>query len=372
MTAHSAENGFEQEAKREALLVLYKNTPAVSVVHIVAAGAVVYAFSLVIALQTLLVWWTGLSIAAIARVVVSMKFMARWPIDDAALPAWIRTQSLLAFILTAFWGSTVFIIWPDSGEYRTLLIAVLIGIVSAGGVVLATHMRSFLLYCGPILIPLVYQLLQEGGRLQETLAGMIVLYVVVLLIAISRLERTFIDGVKLRLQMHALSKTDVLTGIANRRGFDDYLNDAWQNATRSSQPIGLIMADVDFFKDYNDQYGHPAGDEALTRVAEFLRSVASRGTDLCARVGGEEFAVVMSATDLEGSIRIAEDIQSAMYAAAIEHKASPNEKLTISMGVSSRVPGREDSIHEFLEMADKALYEAKSKGRNRIEVSKPG
>jgi GGDEF domain-containing protein len=285
MTANSPDNAFEQEARREALLTLYKNTPAVAVIHIIAAAAVVYAFSLVISLQALSIWWTGLTLTAIARIIVTLKFMQRWPIDDAALPAWIKTQSLLAFILTAFWGSTAFIIWPDAGEYRTLLIAILIGIVSAGGVVLATQLRSFLFYCGPILLPLIYQLLQAGERLQEILVGMLVLYVAVLVIAISRLERTFLDGVRLRLQMHALSKTDVLTNLANRRGFDDYLNDVWQNAVRSSQPIGLIMADVDFFKDYNDQYGHPAGDEALTRVAEFLRSVASRGTDLCARVG---------------------------------------------------------------------------------------
>ena len=153
--AVAPDDAFEHEARRESLLVLYQQTPTAAVAHVVAAGLVVYAFSVVIALQTLFVWCAGLTLAAVARFVAARQFVARWPVDDAALPAWVSIQSALAFVHTAFWGATVFIIWPDSAEYRVLMAAVLIGIISAGGVILATHTRSFVVYCGPIAAPLV-------------------------------------------------------------------------------------------------------------------------------------------------------------------------------------------------------------------------
>ena len=169
--------------------------------------------------------------------------------------------------------------------------------------------------------------------------------------------------------MDALSKTDALTDLANRRGFDEWLDDVWQNAVRSSQPVGLILIDIDFFKEYNDHYGHPKGGEALIRVAQLIRDVASRGTDLCARIGGEEFAVVMAATDLDGSVRIARDITAAIHGAALEHGGSPQGKLTLSMGVSSCIPTQQDASHAFLESTDQALYAVKHNGRDRVEVA---
>lgn len=371
MTATTPEDAIEHEARREVLVVLYRHTPTAAVAHVVAAGLVVYAFAVVIDTRTLFVWWMGLTLAAIARLVAAKQFVARWPIDDAALPVWVSIQSVLAFVHTAFWGATVFIIWPESVEYRALMAAVLIGIISAGGMMLATHTRSFIIYCAPIAVPLVYQLMQGGGRVQDVLAGMVILYVAVLLIAVSRLESTFFEGLKLRLQMDALSKTDALTDLSNRRGFDEYLNDAWQNSVRSSQSVGLILVDIDFFKEYNDRYGHPKGDEALVRVAQLIRSAASRGTDLCARIGGEEFAIVMSATDLDGSIRIARDIKAAIHGAALDHGGSRQGILTLSMGVSSCIPTQQDASKDFLETTDRALYKAKNNGRDRVEVADP-
>lgn len=133
MTTTLAADGFEQEARRESLLILYRHTPTAAIAHIVAAGLVVYALSPVVALGTLVIWWAGLALAAILRLVAAKQFVARWPIDEDALPSWVRIQTAMAFIQTAFWGATVFIIWPDSIEYRVLLVAVLIGIISAGG-----------------------------------------------------------------------------------------------------------------------------------------------------------------------------------------------------------------------------------------------
>lgn len=367
MTPELPDDAFDHEAYRESLVILYRQTPASAITHIIAAGLTVLALSPVVPTQSLLLWWLVLSFFALSRLIASVQFLKKWPIDDKALPKWVRTQEVLAMCHTSVWGLSAFTIWPDIIEYRMFMIVLLFGIISAGGIVLSTHRRSFILYCFPIAIPLVFHLVLQNQRIDWIFAVLVILYVFIALSAITRLELAFFEGLKLRLQMQALSRTDPLTGLANRREFDEQLKDAWQNAVRASQPLGLIMADVDYFKAYNDKYGHPEGDEALKQVALSLRGVASRGTDLCARIGGEEFAVIMPSTDPEGSFRIAEKIRQAMHVADIDHDGSPLGKLTISMGVASLTPARELTIEAFVANTDKALYRAKNNGRDRIE-----
>ena len=361
------DDAIDHEAYRESLLIINRHTPTTVIAHIFAGGLTTLALSPVVSVKSLMLWWAVLSLFAISRLIASVLFLQRWPIDDSVLPKRVRIQEGLAICHTAVWGSSVFTIWPDSAEYQMFMIALLIGVISSGGIVLSTHRRSFILYCLPIAIPLIFHLILQNDRLDWIFAVLIVLYLVVALSAITRLDKVFLKGLKLRLQMQVLSKTDALTKLANRREFDDYLDEIWQNAIRASQPVGLIMADVDHFKAYNDQYGHPEGDEALKQIARSFHDVVSRGTDLCARIGGEEFAIIMPATNLEGSIRIAEDIRQAIHDADIEHNATSLGKLTISMGVTSLTPTRNDTVESFLEKTDKALYRAKNNGRDRIE-----
>jgi len=138
---------------------------------------------------------------------------------------------------------------------------------------------------------------------------------------------------------------------------------------RASQFLGLLMLDVDDFKKFNDSYGHPRGDEALRDLATVLRRVASRTTDLCARIGGEEFAVVVPTTDLECAQLIAQQIIEQLKLKAILHGGSPNGLLTVSIGIKVGVPQRDEKIEDFIDGADKALYRAKDNDRNRIEVA---
>ena len=367
MTPELPDDAFDHEAHRESLVIINRQTPASAIAHTIAAGLGVLALSPVVSTQSLLLWWLVLSFFALSRLIVAVQFIKKWPIDDRVLPKWVRTQEVLAICHTSVWGLSVFTIWPDIIEYRMFMIVLLFGIISAGGIVLSTHRRSFILYCFPIAIPLVLHLVVQNQRIDWIFAVLVVLYIALALSAITRLELAFFEGLKLRLQMQALSRTDPLTGLANRREFDDQLNEVWQNAIRASQPVGLILADVDYFKAYNDKYGHPEGDEALKRVARSFRGVASRGTDLCARIGGEEFAVIMPSTDLEGSFRIAEEIRQAMHVADIDHNGSPLGKLTISMGVTSMMSAKELTVDAFVENTDKALYRAKNNGRDRIE-----
>jgi diguanylate cyclase (GGDEF)-like protein/PAS domain S-box-containing protein len=168
-------------------------------------------------------------------------------------------------------------------------------------------------------------------------------------------------------ELQRLTSVDGLTKIANRRCFDKTLELEWQKMNRDKQPLSLILCDLDFFKLYNDNGGHQAGDECLKQVAEILERNAQRGGDLAARYGGEEFAVILPRTDPSGALRVAESIRSDLKAAAIYHPASKVSKfVTISMGVASAVSGYLLSVEELILAADRSLYRAKLEGRDRI------
>ncbi|WP_220813979.1 diguanylate cyclase domain-containing protein [Pseudomonas paralcaligenes] len=172
---------------------------------------------------------------------------------------------------------------------------------------------------------------------------------------------------KQRLQLQRLTQLDGLTGIANRRRFDQALALQWQRLAELAQPLGLLMVDVDGFKAYNDYYGHLAGDEVLRGVAETLEGHMRRHDDLAARYGGEEFACILPATDLEQAAEVAEAIREAVVDLCIPHAGSPvSDWVSVSIGCASVVPAVESTPRELLAAADDRLYRAKSEGRNRV------
>ncbi len=167
-------------------------------------------------------------------------------------------------------------------------------------------------------------------------------------------------------QLQLLANIDGLTHIANRRRFDGYLAQEWQRHCREQKPLALILADIDYFKAYNDLYGHQQGDDCLQKVAHTLVDIAKRITDLVARYGGEEFVVVLPNTDQQDALAMAENMIGAIAALAIPHEGSSvSNYVTISIGVSSIIPMPEDTIEKIISKADQALYSAKSQGRNR-------
>jgi len=170
--------------------------------------------------------------------------------------------------------------------------------------------------------------------------------------------------------LHSIALIDGLTGIANRRQFNQAMQLHWQQANRDKTPLSLIMIDVDFFKRYNDHYGHPEGDACLRKLAHAIRSSLQRPYDLVARYGGEEFACILPKTDANGATFIASQIQDKVRDLAIPHeKSEVSNIVTVSMGVVCTVPGgviKEDA--ELIIATDKQLYEAKSDGRDRMSV----
>jgi two-component system chemotaxis family response regulator WspR len=166
-----------------------------------------------------------------------------------------------------------------------------------------------------------------------------------------------------------LSSLDGLTGIANRRSFDETLLKEWNRAIRSEKPIGLIMLDIDFFKLYNDHYGHQGGDDCLKKVALGLVSAIHRDSDFLARYGGEEFSAILPDTDIDGAIKVAEEMRLAIEDLKVEHaKSKVSEIVSISIGVSAFIPARGTDPEILIAAADQALYRAKENGRNRVEA----
>ncbi|MGO4569501.1 PAS domain S-box protein [Rhizobium sp. 2YAF20] len=167
-------------------------------------------------------------------------------------------------------------------------------------------------------------------------------------------------------RLQALADQDGLTGLANRRSFDDALSREYRRARLEKRSLGLLMIDVDWFKSFNDRYGHPAGDECLKRIAEAIRNAVCRSGDVAARYGGEEFAVLLPDTDESGAATIAERIRQAVLSLAIEHGGSPKNVATISIGVVALAVDDPTEPKMFLHNADRALYRAKAGGRNMI------
>lgn len=173
----------------------------------------------------------------------------------------------------------------------------------------------------------------------------------------------------LQKELEILSFVDGLTGIANRRRFDQVMKTEWANARRNSQPLSLVMVDIDHFKAYNDHYGHLQGDESLKRAAQALSAAATRPRDAVARFGGEEFALILPESDAASAQKIAERCRSLMFKEQIAHAASPvSQILTLSFGVGTVVPTQEGGMMEFIDAVDRQLYQAKQQGRDRIAV----
>ncbi|MFC5473767.1 diguanylate cyclase [Paraherbaspirillum soli] len=172
------------------------------------------------------------------------------------------------------------------------------------------------------------------------------------------------------LELQRLTNSDGLTGLANRRYFDEYFSAEWKRAEREQSMLSLLMIDIDDFKLYNDTYGHLAGDSTLKRVASTIGSYARRPADLAARVGGEEFVLVMPTTSSEHMRILGEKLQLAVYSMQIAHSVSSNDdRVTVSVGGATVTPQRDASLLNLIEAADRALYRAKRSGKNRVEIA---
>lgn len=165
------------------------------------------------------------------------------------------------------------------------------------------------------------------------------------------------------------SSTDHLTTLANRRLFNEHLSAEWARAKRAQHPIAMVIIDIDYFKEYNDHYGHLQGDECLKNVALVLKKAILRDTDLVARFGGDEMVIVLYNTDAQGAKQVVINVINALKKMGISHEYSPYGQVTLSIGIAACVPMMHDSEERLLGFADQALYQVKEKGRNNVAIA---
>jgi diguanylate cyclase (GGDEF)-like protein len=206
---------------------------------------------------------------------------------------------------------------------------------------------------------------RDVERLGHTILGMAGLF----LLTLSALVITLYKLLVQRRILQTLATTDKLTGLFNRREFDDRLEREWQRHLRNKQPLSLIMGDIDYFKSYNDLHGHTTGDDCLSRIGAVLRDSLGRSGDFAARYGGEEFVLVLPETSAQGALRVAEAVQQAVRGLAIPHRGVVIGHVTVSLGIATEVPQIGRIPRDLIDTSDLALYLAKSNGRNRIEVA---
>lgn len=189
-----------------------------------------------------------------------------------------------------------------------------------------------------------------------------------MLVKISDLNQSEMNSISKRLEL--TSNIDELTSLYNRRYFNDIYQKEWSGAVRSKSSLAVIMIDIDYFKKYNDIYGHLQGDNCLKLVSEVIRKAALRPQDIATRFGGEEFVVLLPNTNIEGAVHVAEKIIREVGKLEIIHEGVPEYgKVTVSIGIAVNVPKEHDIINDLIDASDKALYQAKSEGRNCYRVN---
>ncbi len=186
------------------------------------------------------------------------------------------------------------------------------------------------------------------------------------LLAVVETLRDMTEQKRAQTALEHLACSDGLTGVANRRSFDEKLRHEWRRERRDAQHLSLLMIDVDHFKRYNDTYGHQQGDECLRRIAGAMTEVVFRPADMVARYGGEEFGIILPVTDIEGASVVAGRIQERVAEMNIPHATSDEGRVTLSIGIATNAPADGDQAEALLLAADAALYEAKHAGRNRL------
>lgn len=285
-----------------------------------------------------------------------------------------RALEVLLLITALHWGamSAWLVHHPDFGSLRLVVTVVLAAFAMGGTPILSISPIVRFLYPLLVFLPSAVGALIIGGSENLILVALLFFSLIYIYLASQVVARDYADAVvsqKLAEEracaLSEMSTTDALTRLRNRKFFDDRLAEDWRSCQRHGLPVCVFMIDLDHFKQINDTYGHPFGDLCLQRAADVLRARLQRSTDTVARYGGEEFVVLLPGTAGADTLALAQDIVRSVAAATVEHDSGP-VRLTCSIGVAALVPDTGNRKETLLEQADKALYEAKAAGRNRV------
>ncbi len=334
---------------------------------------------------------------------------------------WFSWHILGVIISGIIWGAFILLIARSSDPaYLSLATICAAGLCASAATTYSVSLITFLVFSIPLLSPIGVFLVTSEHSTINTLGYFVFLFLITIIVISYRLNKSMIctlglqiekeellatlesekqqaivanknltEELKRKIQTEAtllnekkiaedisnelrtLSTQDALTGINNRRRFDEALYDEWYRAARLSTPLSLIICDIDKFKEYNDTYGHLEGDKCLTRIAHLIEDSARRAGDMAARFGGEEFVIILPDTESSNAQDIAEQTRRAIMDLELPHESSSiTNIITVSFGVFTTLPEKDLPPETMIEFADKALYQAKEEGRNKVVLYK--
>lgn len=371
----------------EQIRLLYGQAPVAILSGLLAGGVGAMALWPVAEHSVLLLWFFALLAWSGIRYRIVQQFRKFSP-QHKDLRHWRELFVNTSLLAGLMWGAFALLFDPTwEAGYQVILWVIFTGVIGGSLNSYAIVLPVFVAFFVPLLSIIVSVLLYQGTLVYTLLAALHVAYGATMFLSARRYSRGLADALTLRYenahladrlsranaQLVVQSTLDPLTNIANRRLFDERLENEWNRHQRSGRPLSLLLIDVDCFKQYNDYYGHDGGDHCLTRIADTLSGHLKRAGDLVARYGGEEFVALLSETSLEEAMKHAEAMRRNIESLGITHADSvAADVVTVSIGVASAVPVAKVSGADLLKAADVALYEAKGEGRNRIASHEVG
>ncbi len=329
--------------------------------------------------------WAGLTaILATGRLLLHRAYRRRAVHDNPR--RWAQHFLAWSWATGALWGSAGIAVALVPDPYvHLLIVAVQTGYVMGGAVRVTALPKVAIGQTLLVLMPTLTACLFAADPFVRCFALFVALFIGIsisitrslcamtmrLLLADEEKSRQIAQISEAKRELETQAGTDQLTGLANRRRFDAALFHEWRRGARDATPVGLLMVDVDFFKRYNDEYGHQAGDECLKWIARAIQSAVRRPGDTVARYGGEEFTVVLPNTDSDGAAHLGEEVRAAVAALDMPHAGNPYEHVTVSVGSAVILPAGGVAPESLVGLADTALYKAKRSGRNRVCLYRP-
>ena len=334
--------------------------------------------------MSLLIWFGLIVTLSIVRYLVGKNFNTKRQYTQEDLSYWANRHVFFTTLISTIWGVAGIMFFPQDLPHQILLMLILSSVLLAAIPTLAASRLAFYFQIVVIFLPVVSLFLLSKDSGHGLLAVALIILAVTLVLVSSYIYHLLFELQTTHIALQALAETDQLTNIANRRHFDRKFKVEWRRAMRDKNPISMMMIDVDFFKKYNDSYGHQEGDKCLQEIAKALESITNRPADLASRYGGEEFAILLPATSLDNTVMLAERLRKKIEKLKIEHTRSSFGIVTVSIGVSccepawdftGKTPDKDQKVifpAMLLTAADNALYVSKERGRNQVSKQECG
>ncbi len=314
---------------------------------------------------SLLEWCGGMVLINLARLYVGFSYSRR-SVDRNRVSGWLNLYVGGLIVTGAWWGSTAWLLTDSRPEIQFTTLFVVVAVV-AGALPMVSVLRwAYITYVSITLGLYTAAYFYVGGPLYVTLGSFIIVFALGLFLISRSQYATYTETIRLRLAEQTNARQDVLTGVPNRRAFEEVFQEEWKRAQRGDYSLSMLFLDVDDFKFYNDYFGHLSGDECLRKIALSLRKALKRDTDFLARFGGEEFVIILPMTDPEEGEAVAERLRGAVSDLHLQHSPDISRKyVSVSIGGASCIPDIYLVRDELLLAADRCLYESKRSGKNQ-------